>query len=123
MVGGRLHSGIERGPDVDRVLGLVDQRVELRQGPVGEVANAVLLGRRLDADVAGSTACGRRFADEAVLRHRLEHDAGAVARRFDVGGRRIVGRRLDQTGDDRRLAEAEVIGAVTEELRDAASMP
>ena len=49
-VGGALHAGIERGPHVDRLAGLVDQRVELGQRPVGEIADAVLLGRRLEPD-------------------------------------------------------------------------
>ena len=39
-----------------------------------------------------------------------------VARRLDVGGRRIIGRRLDQAGDDRRLAEAQMVGAMAEEV-------
>ena len=64
-VGRRLHAGIERGPDVDRIAGFVDQRVELRQCPVGEIADAVLLGRRLDLDVGGvdraaADAAGRK---------------------------------------------------------------
>ena len=37
------------------------------------------------------------------------------ARGLDVGGRRIIGRRLDQAGDDRRLAEAQMVGAMAEE--------
>ena len=45
----------------------------------------------------------------------LMHDAGAAARGFDIGGRRIIGRRLDQPGDDRRLAQAEPVGAMAEE--------
>ena len=38
-----------------------------------------------------------------------------AARGLDVGGRRIIGRRLDQAGDDRRFAEAELLRAVAEE--------
>ena len=37
------------------------------------------------------------------------------ARGFDIGGRRVIGRRLDQAGDDRRFAQAQMIGAVAEE--------
>ena len=53
--------------------------------------------------------------DEAVLDHRLEDDARAVPRGFDVGGRRIIGGRLDETGDDRGLAQAQMVGAMPEE--------
>ena len=49
-VGGDLHAGIERGPDVDRLGGLVDQRIELGQRPVGEIADAVVVGGLLDLD-------------------------------------------------------------------------
>jgi hypothetical protein len=51
---------------------------------------------------------------EAILDHRIQYDAGAAARGLDVGGRRIVGRSLDQAGDDRRLAEVEPLGAMAE---------
>ena len=37
------------------------------------------------------------------------------ARRLDIGGRRVIGRRLDQAGDDRRFAEAQMVGAMAEE--------
>ena len=95
---------------------LVDQRVELRQRPVGEIADAVLLGRLLDADLRPDRRCGRGVG---VMKPFLtivwsttpERDA----RRLDVGGRRIIGRRLDQAGDDRRFAEAEMVGAMAEE--------
>ena len=43
-VGLSLHAEIQRRPDLERRLRLVDQRIELRQGPVGEVADRILLG-------------------------------------------------------------------------------
>ena len=52
-VGRALHRRVERGPDVDRIGGLVDQRIELGQRPVGEIADAVLVGGLLDPDVGG----------------------------------------------------------------------
>ena len=49
LVGGALHSEIERGPHLQRRLGFVDQALELRQCPIGEIAHAVLarFGREL----------------------------------------------------------------------------
>ncbi len=111
----RLHVGIERGPDLDRLGVLVDQGVELGKGPVGEIADAVLLGGRLDLDRRRIDLSGALGRDEAILDHRLEHDFRTVARGLDVGGRRIVGRRLHEAGDDRRLAERQAAGAVAEE--------
>ncbi len=114
LVGRNLHPGIERGPDIDRIRSLVDQRVELRQSPIGEITHAILVAGLLDADFGGIGGGGGRLADEAVLGHGLKDDGGAGARRLDVGGRRVIGRRLDQTSDDRCLAQAQMVGAMAE---------
>ena len=50
-----------------------------------------------------------------LLHHQVERDAGAAARGLGVGGRRIIGRRLDEAGDDRRLGDRELGRAVAEE--------
>ena len=90
LVGRHLHAGIERRPHVDRLGGLVDQLVELRQRPVGEVTDAVLVGRLLDPNLGRVGCRRRRGVDEAVLDHRLDDHARARARRLDVGGRGVV---------------------------------
>ena len=115
LVGGDLHPRVERGPHVDRLGRLVDQGVELGQRPVGEVAHAIVVGGLLDPDCGGVDLGRGVGADEAIVDHRLQHHARSRARGLDVGGRRIIGRRLDEAGDDRRLAEAQMIGAMTEE--------
>ena len=43
MIGGGLEARIERGPNVDRLGSLIDQRIQLRQRPVGEITHAVLV--------------------------------------------------------------------------------
>ena len=113
-VGGRLHARVKRRPNVDRIAGFVDQRIELGQRPIGEIAHAVLLGSRLDADRGGIDPGRGRRRYEAVFDHRIEHHPGAAARSIDVGGRRIIGRRLDQAGNDRGLAQRQPLGAMAE---------
>jgi len=77
LVGGDLHCGIERGPYVDRIGALVDQGLELWQRPVGEVADAVLLGRLLDADLGRVCRRSDGVTYEAVAGHRLQDHRGA----------------------------------------------
>ena len=111
-----LHVGVDRRPDVERLDGLVDQGVELRQHPVGEIAGGVLpLGIADELDVLGMGVGGLGRGDRAAAHHQVERDAGAAARGLDVGGRRIIGRRLDEAGDDRRLGDRERRRAVPEE--------
>ena len=113
---GALHVGVDRRPDVERLDGLVDQRVELRQHPVGEIAGGVLpLGGADQLDVLRMGVGGLGRGDRAAAHHQVERDAGAAARGLGVGGRRIIGRRLDEPGDDRRLGDRKRRRAVPEE--------
>ena len=113
--GGALHAGIERRPDLDRLVVVRQDQVELRQRPVGEIADAVLLRRLLDPDGGGVHGRSIGLADEAVVGHRLQDNPRSRTCGLRVGRRRIIGRRLDQAGDDGGFTETEVIGAVAEE--------
>ena len=116
LVGGALHAKVERRPYLQRRLGFVDQRLELGQRPIGEIAHAVLarLGRELDRARIGSG--GGRLADLAGLGHHVEDDAGTAHRRFGIGGRRIMRRRLDEACDHRGLGKAQIARRMAEEF-------
>ena len=111
-----LHRGVQRGPHLQRLDRLVDQQVQLRQRPVGEIAHAVLPRGGGELHLARIGAGGLRLRDEAVAHHLLQHDACPPLGGIGVGGRGIIGRRLDQPGDHRRLGQAQPVGTMAEEF-------
>src|SRR5206468_1015288 len=94
----------------------INECIELGQSPVREIANAVLARRLLDPYRSRVDLGGDLRRDEAIPHHLLDHDARTAACSLDVRAWRIVRRCLDQSGDDRRLAKAQVISSVTEEF-------
>src|SRR3546814_3447800 len=54
------------------LIALVDQHVELRQRPVGEIARAVLSRFRCQLDIGGLGGVGLRAGDEACVDHRVD---------------------------------------------------
>ena len=112
---GALHADIERRPDLDRLVGLGQDDVELRQHPVGEVAHRVL--PRLFLELYGiDIDAGLIGADVTLLAHQAEHHLGPVNGSLHVGCGRILARGLDEAGDDRCLTDAEVGSGVAEEF-------
>jgi hypothetical protein len=90
--------------------------LELRQRPVREVANAVLLRLGRELDVLRPRRGGLLRRDRADLLHHAQHHRCAIDRGLGVGGGRIARRRLDQARDHRRLGQRQVGPAVAEEL-------
>ena len=114
--GGGLLRRIERGPDLQRLVGFGQQQVELGQHPVGEIARRILALLRLELDRRNIHAGGFLGRDDAVFAHLADHHIGAAHRRLDIGGRRIARGSLDQACDDRRLAQRKVARRMAEEL-------
>jgi hypothetical protein len=115
-VGGALQVRVQRRPDVERLDRLVDQHVELRQRPIGEIAGDVLpLGIGGELHPVRIRGGAKRGRDGAGVQHHVEDDSGSAARRFGVRRGRIVGRRLDQAGDDRGLRGRELARRMAEE--------
>src|SRR3546814_15302620 len=80
-----LHSEIDRGVDVQGFAAFVDQHVELRQRPVGEIARAVLPAFLRELDIGGLGGVGLRLGDDVRVDHDVEPDAGARSEERRVG--------------------------------------
>src|SRR3546814_13134140 len=65
-----LHSEIDRGVDVQGFAAFVDQHVELRQRPVGEIARAVLPAFLRELDIGGLGGVGLRLGDDVRSEER-----------------------------------------------------
>ena len=116
VVGGALHIEVERGPDFDGLTAFVDHRVELWQRPVGEVTDAVLFGFGGKRHIGGVRGGSFGGGDRPLLCHDAKNHAGATHGSFGIGTGRIVRRRLDQPRNDRRFAQRQRAGRVTEEF-------
>jgi hypothetical protein len=113
---GALRHGIERGPHLDRLVVVGHQHVKLRQHPVGEIAGGVLA--LLGGEVHAVEIDRRRLrrGQRAGIDHGFQHHLGAVHGGLGIGRGGIVRRRLDQAGDDRRLAQRKLLARMAEEL-------
>ncbi len=112
--GGPLHPHIERGPHLDRFECFGQQQVELRQSPVGEIADRVLA--RFFLELHGAGIDGRIGGDAALFLHQAQDDTGAAHCGIHIGRGRITAGRLDQPGDDRRFGGGEFGRRMAEEF-------
>ena len=85
FVSGTLHIEVKRRPDVDRLPALVDQRIELRQRPVGEIAHAVLFGFGREHDIGGVGRSNLRRRQQPLFLHHVENDTGTADGSFCIG--------------------------------------
>ena len=110
-----LHSGIKRGPHLDRLECLGQEQVELRQGPIGEITHRVRACLLLEVD-CGHVDPGLAGTDLALFAHETQHDAGPIDSRIDIRRRRIATGGLYKPCNDGRFANREIIRGVAEEF-------
>ncbi len=101
----QLQAKVERGVDDQPLLGLADETRHLRDDIIDEITRARRGEAVRDLGPRRSRSEARGMIDEAVLFHRGQHEFGARKRRIGRSFGIVARRRLDASGQDRRLGE------------------